>query len=70
MDREEMVQLLVDSDIDYIMEDAAQDDFSMLAAYLETGFKGYANFSYMELVAEVSEREYMKEWLQNNTQNG
>jgi len=67
MDREEMVQLLVDYDIDYIMGDAAQDDYSMLAAYLVKGFKGYANFTDEELVAEVSERMYMKEWLLNNT---
>ena len=45
MDREEMVDSLIDSDIDYIMADAAQDDYSLLAAYLDTGFKGYSNFT-------------------------
>ena len=63
MDREEMVQLLVDSDIDYIMEDAAKDDYSLLAAYLDTGFKGYNNFTDEELKAEIKEREFLKEQL-------
>ena len=63
MDREEMVESLIDSDIDYIMADAAQDDYSLLAAYLDTGFKGYSNFTDEELVAEIKEREFLKEML-------
>ena len=70
MDREEMVQLLVDSDIDYIMEDAKSDDYSLLAAYLDTGFKGYNNFSDEELVAEIKEREFLKEMENGGDQNG
>lgn len=64
MDREEMVEFLIDSDIDYIMADAAQDDCSLLAAYLDTGFKGYSNFTDEELVAEIKEREFLKEMLE------
>lgn len=59
-DRDEAEQFLVDDDFDYIMQ---QDTgLELLRDYLLLGFKGYANFTDAELVAEIKERNEMKEY--------
>lgn len=59
-DRDEAEQFLVDDDFDYIMQ---QDTgLELLRDYLLLGFKGYANFTDTELVAEIKERNEMKEY--------
>ena len=55
MDREEMVDFLIDSDFRYIMECANGPE--LLDSYLGFGFKGYRNFTDAELIAEVAQRK-------------
>ena len=57
MDREEMIDYLIDSDFKYIMECANGPE--LLDSYLGFGFKGYRNFTGDELRYEVREREEM-----------
>ena len=58
--RDEAEQFLVDDDFDYIMQ---QDTgLELLRDYLLIGFKGYMNFTDAELVAEIKERNEMKEY--------
>jgi len=58
MDREEQIDYLVESDFQYIQESSG-GGLELLRAYLEDGFKGYANFTDEELAAEVTERQWM-----------
>jgi len=57
-DREEAEQFLVDNDFDYIMQ--TDSGLELLRDYLLIGFKGYANFTDAELVAEIKERKEME----------
>lgn len=57
MHRDEMMELLIDQDIDFIMKEAANDDYELLASYLSAGFRGYENFTDAELAAECKQRE-------------
>lgn len=57
MDREEMIDFLIDSDFTYIMECANGPE--LLDSYLGFGFKGYRNFTDDELRYEVAQREEM-----------
>ena len=41
----EMIEVLIDNDIDTIMADAGQNDMSLLAQMLHSGFKGYENYT-------------------------
>jgi hypothetical protein len=59
--RDEAEQFLVDDDFDYIMQ--TDNGLELLRDYLLIGFKGYANFTDAELVAEIKERKQMKEML-------
>jgi hypothetical protein len=59
--RDEAEQFLVDEDFDYIMQ--TDNGLELLRDYLLLGFKGYANFTDAELVAEIKERKAMKEHL-------
>ena len=59
-DREEAEQFLVDDDFDYIMQ--TDNGLELLRDYLALGFKGYMNFTDAELVAEIKERNEMKEY--------
>jgi hypothetical protein len=59
--RDEAEQFLVDEDFDYIMQ--TDNGLELLRDYLLLGFKGYANFTDAELVAEIKERKDMKEHL-------
>jgi hypothetical protein len=60
--RREMIEMLVDNDIDSIMADANQNDLSVLAEILYTGFKGYENYTEEQLVQEMNERELWNAW--------
>ena len=60
--RREMIEMLVDNDIDSIMADANQNDLSVLAEILYTGFKGYENYTEEQLVQEMNERDLWNEW--------
>jgi hypothetical protein len=57
MDRDEMVDFLIDSDFHYIME--CGNGPELLDSYLGFGFKGYHNFTLDELRYEVAQREVM-----------
>ena len=60
--RHEMIEMLVDNDIDSIMADANQNDLSVLAEILYTGFKGYENYTEEQLVQEMNERDLWNSW--------
>ena len=60
MTRDEMEQHLVDDDFEYIMQ--TDSGLELLRDYLAIGFKGYMNFTDEELVAEIKERNEMKEY--------
>lgn len=55
--REQAEQWLVDSDIKYITQ--SDFDFELLRDYIWLGFKGYANFTDAELIAEIEQRKEM-----------
>jgi hypothetical protein len=57
-----MIEMLVDNDIDTIMADANQNDLSVLADMLYTGFKGYENYTEEQLVREMNERDLWNAW--------
>jgi hypothetical protein len=58
-DRDAAEQTLVDGDFDYIMQ--TDNGLELLRDYLLLGFKGYANFTDAELIAEIKERKQMGE---------
>jgi hypothetical protein len=58
-DREEAIEYLTDGDFQYII-DGDPSGLELLQSYLEYGFKGYANYTDAELVAEVKERKWME----------
>ena len=60
--REEMIAMLIDNDIDTIMADASQNDMSLLASTLYSGFKGYENYTDEKLVTEMNERDLWHQW--------
>ena len=59
MDREEMIDYLVESESKYIMECANGPE--LLFSYLRWGFKGYRSFTNDELRYEVEQRKEMAE---------
>ena len=59
MTRDEQEQFLVVDDFDYIMQ--TDNGLELLRDYLLLGFKGYMNFTDSELVAEIKERQQMKD---------
>jgi hypothetical protein len=59
-DREQAIDYLTESDFQYIMEGDGCG-LELLRAYIEDGFKGYANFEDEELMAEVIERKWMEQ---------
>jgi len=61
MTREEKELFLVNEDLQYIMQ--TDNGLELLRDYLLLGFKGYANFTDAELVAEIKEHKAMKEYL-------
>ena len=65
--REEMIQMLIDNDIDTIMADASQNDMSLLASTLYSGFKGYENYTDEELATEMNERDLWSQCVKETT---
>ena len=60
-DREKAIQELVDNDIDTIIRDYNEmNDLSVLAYILETGFKGYNNYTDEALMRELMERDIFR----------
>ena len=55
MDRDEMIDYLVDSDYRYVMECANGPE--LLDSYIKFGFKGYFNYTDEELRAEYAQRK-------------
>ena len=59
--REKAIQDLVDNDIDTIIRDYNEmNDLSVLAYILETGFKGYINYTDEQLMQELLERDIFR----------
>jgi len=57
-DREKAIQELVDNDIDSIIKDYNEmNDLSVLAYILDSGFKGYRNYTDEQLMNELMERD-------------
>jgi hypothetical protein len=57
-DRELAIQELVDNDINSIMRDYNEmNDLSVLAYILDSGFKGYRNYTDEQLMNELMERD-------------
>ena len=65
--REEMIAMLIDNDIDTIMADASQNDMSLLASILYSGFKGYENYTDEKLVTEMNERDLWSQCVKETT---
>lgn len=55
MTREQLIELLIDNYIDTIQCDNEQGDQSILYSYLDTGFKGFSNYTDSELIQEYKE---------------
>lgn len=62
MTREEMVEMLVDSDFEYI-QSRKMGGLELLRSYLEFGFKGYIEYTDAELEAEYKNRLEMDNWI-------
>lgn len=60
-DRKATEYFLIEDDIAKFILDASNDDFELLAHYLEFGFAGYTNFTDEELLLEFTERQSNKE---------
>ena len=59
--------MLIDNDIDTIMADASQNDMSLLASTLYSGFKGYENYTDEKLVTEMNERDLWSQCVKETT---
>ena len=55
MTRDKMIEMLVDSDFDYI-QSGEPGGLELLRSYLEFGFKGYIEYTDAELEAEYNNR--------------
>ena len=59
----EMIEMLIDDDLNTIFTmKGEENDESMLAQMLYSGFKGYENYTEEELVKEMNERDLWNEW--------
>jgi hypothetical protein len=58
MTRDEMIDFLIDSDYNYIMQD--DGGLELLRDILDTGHKGYRHYLDEELRVEVEQRQLMK----------
>ena len=56
IDREKIIEKLIDDDIDSIVTGHYDGDDSYAAALLEYGHKGYADYTNEELASELYER--------------
>lgn len=53
--RDELIELLINNYIDTIQKDNTAGDASILYSYLDTGFKGFSNYTNDELIQEYKE---------------
>ena len=61
MDRDTMIELLVDDDINTIFTAKEQyNDEELVASIIQYGFRGYEDFTDGELLVEVRQRELME----------
>lgn len=61
--REKMIEALVDSDFNSIMNG---DALELLNSYLEFGHRGYRDYSILELIRECNEREIQIELIEDD----
>jgi hypothetical protein len=59
-DRDEAEQFLVEDDYQYVMQ--SDSGLEYLRDLLLIGFKGYCDYTDAELIAELKQREAMKEY--------
>jgi hypothetical protein len=59
-DRDEAEQFLVEDDYQYVMQ--SDSGLEYLRDLLLIGFKGYCDYTDAELIAEIKQREAMKEY--------
>ena len=55
-DRERVINLIVDDDINMIIDDHSVNDDSYVNDIFRIGFKGYDNFTNDQLIIEYNER--------------
>jgi len=61
--RDSMIEMLIDDDLNTIFTmKGEENDESMIAQMLYSGFKGYENYTEEELITEMNERELWNEW--------
>ena len=70
MNREQMIEQLVDQDIENIKTDMLSNDWSVVAYNLECGFIGYSNYTIGQLTAEIADREAMGQLFAEDAQIG
>ena len=56
MNRDQMIERLIDNDIDLIRQGATHSDFEYVAGVLRDGCAGYRNYTDEELLNETLER--------------
>jgi hypothetical protein len=56
MNREQMIEWLIDDDLGLIQRGAPHDDFEYVAGILREGFKGYQRYTDEELRQDILER--------------
>lgn len=58
-----MIEMLIDDDLNTIFTmKGEENDESLIAQMLYSGFKGYENYTEEELITEMNERELWNEW--------
>jgi hypothetical protein len=61
--RDSMIEMLIDDDLNTIFTmKGEENDESLIAQMLYSGFKGYENYTEEELITEMNERELWNEW--------
>ena len=65
MNREELIDWLVDDLLKSIQEDAEHGDYGMLADYLREGFCGFEKYSDSELKEEYEERVWINAYIKS-----
>ena len=62
-DREAAIEWLVDKDFDYIINENNGAGLELLRSILDSGFKGYGNYTDRELTDAIVERKEMERML-------
>lgn len=65
--RDTMIDMLIDDDLNTIFTmKGEENDESLIAQMLYSGFKGYENYTDEQLVKEMNERNLWNEWFKGN----